>query len=91
MEKAFKNVVKSTSAESKGKFNTISDFFDNSSEVFSERLRVAASARKFAIPLSGLSSIDTNHSGGQRKRSRGGEEDDDDVAFNNINEVVDVA
>jgi hypothetical protein len=91
MEKAFKNVVKSTSAESKGKFNTISDFFDNSSEVFSERLRVAASARKFAIPLSGLSSTDTNHSGGHRKRSGGGEEDDEDVAFNNLNEVVDVS
>jgi hypothetical protein len=94
MEKAFKNVVKATSAESKGKFNTISDFFDNSSEVFSERLRVAANARKFAIPLSGLST-DMNHNGGNRKRpgggglGGGGVGDEDDTSLNNINEVVD--
>ena len=51
MEKAFKNVVKAASEGSKGKFNTIPEYFDNTSEVFAERLRVATGARKFSIPL----------------------------------------
>ena len=54
MEKAFKNVVKAASLQSKGKFDSIPLYFETTAEVFAERIRVAHSARKFAIPLNGL-------------------------------------
>ena len=49
MERAFKDVVKVGSTNSDGKFGTIDNFLGKMTEVFRERLQLAAGMRKYAL------------------------------------------
>ena len=73
MEKAFKDVVRVGSANSDGKFGTITSYIDKTTDVFRERIQIAAGVRKFALGLEGAGekrSSDSSNGNDNNKRGR---------------------
>jgi len=71
MERAFKDVVKVGSTNSDGKFGTIDNFLGKMTEVFRERLQLAAGMRKYAlVGLTGEKRGNENNNGNDTKRGR---------------------
>lgn len=82
MERAFKDVIRVGSANSDGKFGSISSFINQTTDVFRERIQIANGVRKFALGLEGAGTKrgnDNSIGGNESKKGRHGQTDKDEV------------
>lgn len=87
MERAFKDVVRVGSTNSDGKFGTINSFITQTTEVFSERIGIAAGVRKFALGLEGAGTKRGSDSGNGVHDNKKGRQTDNEEVLAHMKEV----